>query len=323
MAVVGGGRHCSAGAWGGQGPRAGGARRGGTRRPALSRALAAGTVLQRAIGALEYCSCCPGKAGTPARAQPPGLAFPVKTALDFFDLAHRQVKDYWQRQREVWTLFHALWHLKRNETQKAPLVCTGCLGLVFPGAGKTPKESHFLDAQGSRYPELGVRLQPPALPDSLAPGPARAVGGSSGRRGPSGSQGRRAPAAFAGLASPAAAPPPQQRPPGLVAPESGPPRSAGPGPLGPAMPRPERRTGSRSRLSLPLGFGEAPRLPSCRSPASLLPFSPLCMGPPQARRPDGTRRPALQEDHARVIRLRPVGACRTQEYFLKASSISS
>ena len=38
----------------------------------LSRALAAGTVLQWAIGDLEYCFCCPGKAGTPAQAHPPG-----------------------------------------------------------------------------------------------------------------------------------------------------------------------------------------------------------------------------------------------------------
>lgn len=34
---------------------------------ALSRALAAGTLLQWAIGTLEYCFCCRGKAGTPAR----------------------------------------------------------------------------------------------------------------------------------------------------------------------------------------------------------------------------------------------------------------
>lgn len=58
--------------WGWSGPCAGYASRGGTRRPALSRALAAGTVLQWAIGALEYCFCCPGKAGTPARAHPLG-----------------------------------------------------------------------------------------------------------------------------------------------------------------------------------------------------------------------------------------------------------
>ncbi|XP_043425958.1 collagen alpha-1(I) chain-like [Prionailurus bengalensis] len=56
---------------GGRGLRAGVERRAGTRWPALSRALAAGTVLQWAIGALEYCFCCPGKAGTAARAHPP------------------------------------------------------------------------------------------------------------------------------------------------------------------------------------------------------------------------------------------------------------
>lgn len=40
--------------------------------PALSRALAAGTVLQWVIGKLEYCFCCLGKAGTPTRVHPPG-----------------------------------------------------------------------------------------------------------------------------------------------------------------------------------------------------------------------------------------------------------
>lgn len=40
--------------------------------PALSCALAAGTVLQWVIRILEYCFCCPGKAGNPTRAHPPG-----------------------------------------------------------------------------------------------------------------------------------------------------------------------------------------------------------------------------------------------------------
>lgn len=75
----------------------------------------------------------------------------------------------------------------------------------------------------------------------------------------------------------AAVTPPQNGDPQAGKPWSGLPTSrAAPRSLRPAIPRPSWRTGSRPRT---WKWGGTSTLPSCFSPASLLPFSLLCTGP--------------------------------------------
>lgn len=127
----------------------------------------------------------------------------------FFDLAHGQVKDPWQRQREVWTLLHALCHLKRKETQKVPLFCMGCLDLVFMGAGSgVPGRVPLWGCPGFRAPRAGSQAPATRSPRRPCAGPPG--GAASGSRGLGG-----------GLPAP--------RSPSLAAP----PRPAAQGPSGP------------------------------------------------------------------------------------------
>ncbi|XP_037677745.1 uncharacterized protein LOC119523054 isoform X2 [Choloepus didactylus] len=197
----------------------------------------------------------------------------------------------------------------------------GCLELAFRGPGNGASWGRPGVAGN---PGLGVsssRLKSPLSPRLRGAGAsAWELFGPFRRRGPSGSQGRLGPAVFAELRLLAAAP---ARFPGLESPElaTAVPCLA-PGPLRPPIRRRKRRTGTRIRLSSPLGIREAsPDPPSASLPASFLPFLPTAHGPPGARRTCATRRSrraALREDHAHATRLPPVGARRTQ-----ASSIPS
>ncbi|TKC38741.1 hypothetical protein EI555_006086, partial [Monodon monoceros] len=244
-------------------------------------------------------SCClPYLALSPKIwSQNSSLEAPPQGHLGFwFDPAHGQVKDYWQRQREEWNLSHAFRHPERNQAHENPSCLDGLPGTGLPSGA--PGGGRLWGARGSRQPGDGA--QAPAaptrtLPDSLAPRRTRAGRGPSGRREPSGSRGAatRLPGASPaprGRRRRRAAPPHPGRDPRTGKPESWLP--AGPGPRRPAIPRPERRTGSRTRWLSAWGWGGTSRLTPCLSPAPFSPFLPPRDGSPRARRkPGSSQRP--------------------------------
>ncbi|XP_030618364.1 uncharacterized protein LOC111164581 [Delphinapterus leucas] len=184
--------------------------------------------------------------------------------------------------------------LKETKHTKTPLVWTGCPELGFPVG--PPEEVGFGEPGVPGSPETGLRLPPP--PRALSQTPLRH--GGRGRVGalPAAADPRAPGAPPPGCLGPvrlraaaaAAAPPHPGRDPRTGKPESWLP--AGPGPRRPAIPRPERRTGSRTRRLSAWGWGGTSRLTPCLSPAPFSPFLPPRDGSPRARRkPGSSQRP--------------------------------
>lgn len=148
--------------------------------------------------------------------------------------------------------------LKETKDVKTPLVCTGCLELSSRGAEVGPLEE---EQEEVGFGEPGVPGSPSRGSDSRRPHArsprllcAKACAGGSGAL-PATTDLRAPGAPPPGCVGPArlraaAAAPPQPRS-GTTNRESW--LEAGPGPRRPAIPRPERRTGSRTRLALRLG----------------------------------------------------------------------
>lgn len=141
----------------------------------------------------------------------------MKITLGFwFDPALGQVKDSWQRQREVWNLCHAFCHPKRNQRRENPPGLYGLPGTVFLGAGSgTPGGGagggRVWGARGSRQPQPGLRFPLPHARSPRLPCAEAGAGGSGPFRPPRtlGLRGRRQPAAWGQPGSPR---PPLPRP---------------------------------------------------------------------------------------------------------------
>ncbi|XP_055293637.1 basic proline-rich protein-like [Moschus berezovskii] len=226
------------------------------------------------------------------------FACTFKITLGFwFDPVHGQVKDSWQRRREVWKLSHAFCHPKRNQRRENPSGLYGLPGTVVPGPLEEEEEVGLGEpgAPGSPSRGSGCRrphARSPRLPRAEAAADPRAPG-------------RRHPAAWG---QPVSLRPPLPRP-GL---DPGP-RTlrAGWRPArGPAGPQCRGLNGEQvpAPPGFALGVGKAPR--DCPR-ASHLPFSLLRTGPLEPGGGPAAPAPIPREHRARAP---PAPASETQEH---------
>lgn len=175
----------------------------------------------------------------------------------------------------------------------------GCLELIPPraraGSPKgLPSREEEVAGAGAGW-ELGSAARKSHSPRLLCTeGSRKTVWGPSGRQGPSGSQGRQNPDNLAKPGFP-------QRPSLFLRATIPRPGSPGVGsrplrlpqvPSGPQSPGLAGEQVPTPTCLCTWKWGGISRLPSCLSPASLLPFSLLCTGPPQARRRPGGTQPS-------------------------------